>query len=280
MITVAEADYIKNFAYVPEHMPGYGTAVSGGETFLLDNYTCYHAKESLIFIGYPLQDSFDESKMGKVLDRAIKRFNPARVALIAPSISRRDGERGDADAYYKLDLAALKVHSKVKNMIQRASQELQVEKGREFKNEHRQLVADFLESRRVSDGTRTIFEKIQEYLTSVPTASIFSARGRSGRLAGFDIAEFGSREYAFYMFNFRSSRDPLPGTSDLLLHELIQEAKHQGKRFLNLGLGVNAGVTYFKRKWGGRPFLNHEFVLFGPRRTSPFEAWLQGFLRR
>jgi hypothetical protein len=280
MITPAEEDFIKNFAYVPEHMPGYGTAVSGGETFLLDNYTCYHAKEFLVFIGYPLQDSFDESKMGKVLDKAIERFNPARVALIAPSFSRRDGEQGDADAYYKLDLAALKVHSKVKNMIRKASRELEVEKGREFKSEHRQLVADFLESRRVSDGTRTIFEKIQEYLTSVPTASIFSARGRSGRLAGFDIAEFGSREYAFYMFNFRSSRDPLPGTSDLLLYELIQEAKHQGKRFLNLGLGVNAGVTYFKRKWGGQPFLNHEFVLFGPRRTSPFEAWLQGFLGR
>jgi hypothetical protein len=280
MITRAEEDFIKNFAYVPEHMPGYGTAVSGGEPFLLEDYLYYQGQESLIFVGYPLQDPFDERKMEKILAVSLKRFNPARVALIAPSISRRDGERRDSDAYYKLDLATLKIPSKVKNMIQRASQELQAEKGREFKNEHRQLVTDFLESRRVSDGTRTIFEKIQEYLTSVPTASIFSARGRSGRLAGFDIAEFGSREYAFYMFNFRSSRDPLPGTSDLLLHELIQEAKHQGKRFLNLGLGVNAGVTYFKRKWGGRPFLNYKFVLFGPRRTSPFEAWLQGFFSR
>ena len=278
MITVAEADYIKNFAYVPEHMPGYGTAVSGGEAYLLEDYLCYHGQESLIFIGYPLLGPCDETKTEKFLAAAIKRFNPARVALIAPSISRRDGERRDSDAYYKLDLATLKIPSKVKNMIQRASQELQVEKGREFKNEHRQLVADFLESRQVSEGIRTIFEKLHEYLASVPTSSIFTARGRSGRLAGFDIAEFGSREYAFYMFNFRSWRDPLPGTSDLLLHELIQEAKRQGKRFVNLGLGVNAGVAFFKKKWGGRPFLNHEFVLFEPRRTSPFEALLQGFL--
>ena len=280
MITPAEEDFIQNVAYVPEHMPGYGAAVSEGETFLLENYTCYHGKEFLIFIGYPLQDLFDETKMEKILAAAIKQFTPARVALIAPSISRRDGERADSDTYYQLDLATLKIPPKVKNMVQRASQDLQVEKGREFKSEHRQLVAEFLGSRRVSEGTHTLFQRIHEYLASVPTAWVLSARGRDGRLAGFDVAEFGAKNYAFYMFNFRSSQNVAPGTSDLLLYELIQEAKRQGKRFVNLGLGVNVGVTFFKKKWGGRPFLNHEFILFEPRRTSPFEALLQGFLRR
>ena len=280
MITRAEEDFMKNVAYVPEHMPGYGAAISGGETFLLENYTCYRGKEFLIFIGYPLQDALDETKMEKILAAAIERFTPARVALIAPSISRRDGERGDSDAYYQLDLATLKISAKVKNMIQRASQDLQVEKGREFKSEHRQLVAEFLGSRRVSEGTHTVFQRIHEYLASVPTAWVLSARARDGRLAGFDVAEFGAKNYAFYMFNFRSSHKAAPGSSDLLLYELIQEAKRQGKRFVNLGLGVNAGVTFFKKKWGGRPFLNHEFVLFEPRRTSTFEALLQGFLGR
>jgi hypothetical protein len=280
MITPAQEDFIKSAAYVPEHMPGYGTAISGGETFLLENYTCYREKEFLIFIGYPLQDPFDETKMEEILAAAIKRFTPSRVALIAPSISRRDGERGDSDAYYQLDLDTLKIQAKVKNMIQRASQELQVGKGREFLREHRRLVEDFLKTRQLSEGTHTIFQKIHEYLASVPTAWVFSARAHDGRLAGFDIAEFGAKNYAFYMFNFRSSQNAAPGTSDLLLYELIQEAKQQGKRFINLGLGVNAGVTFFKRKWGGRPFLNHEFVLFEPRRISPFEALLQGFLRK
>ena len=280
MITAAEEDFLKNVAYVPEHMPGYGAAISGGETFLLENYICYRGKEFLIFIGYSLQDPFDETKMEKILAAAIERFSPARVALISPSTGRRDGEGGDSDAYYQLDLATLNIPSKVKNMVQRASQDLQVEKGREFKDEHRQLVADFLGSRRVSEGTHSIFKKIHEYLASVPTARLLSAGGRDGRLAGFDIAEFGAKNYAFYMFNFRSSQNSAPGTSDLLLYELIQEAKQQGKRFVNLGLGVNPGVAFFKKKWGGRPFLNHEFILFEPRRISPFEALLQGILRR
>ena len=279
MITRGEEDYIKDSAYVAEHMPGYGTAISGGEPFLVENYICYHGKESLIFIGYPLQGTFEETIMEKILEGAIKRFNPSRVALIAPSISRRDGERQHPDTYYKLNLTQLKIHSKLKNMIQRASRELEVEKTREFKSEHQHLVADFLESRQVNEGTRYIFEKIHEYLSSVPTAWLFNARASHGRLAGFDIAEFGAKDYAFYMFNFRSRQDAVPGTSDLLLHELLKEAKHQGKLFFNLGLGVNAGVYFFKRKWGGRPFLNHEFVLFRPQRPSAFEAFFQGLFR-
>jgi hypothetical protein len=279
MIRPGEEDYIKNFAYVAEHMPGYGTSISGGEPFLVENYLCYHGKKSLIFIGYPLQGPFDEARMEKNLEGAIKRFHPSRVALIAPSISRRDGERQHPDVYYKLNLIQLKIHSKLKNMIQRASRELEVEKTREFKSEHQHLVADFLESRQVNEGTRYIFGKIQEYLSSVPTAWVVNARTRDGRLAGFDIAEFGAKNYAFYMFNFRSRQGAVPGTSDLLLHELIQEAKHQGKLFFNLGLGVNAGVAFFKRKWGSQPFLNHEFVLFRPQRPSPFEAFFQGLFR-
>lgn len=279
MITPGEEDLINYHAYVPEHLPGYGAAISGGEPFLLENFLCYQGGESLIFMGYPLQEPFEETKMEKILEGAIERFKPSRVALIAPYISRRDGERGDRDTYYKLDLATLKIPAKVKNTIQRASRELEVEKGREYRIEHQQLVEDFLESREVSEGTRAIFGRIHEYLSSVPTAWVFNARTRGGRLAGFDIAEFGAKNYAFYMFNFRSSQNPVPGTSDLLLHELIQEAKQQGKNFFNLGLGVNTGVAFFKKKWGAHPFLNHEFVLFRPQRPSPLEAFFQGLFR-
>jgi len=279
LISPAEDEFIKRVAYIPEHMPGYGTAISGGEMFLLKNYACYRQKEFLIFIGYPLQEPFDEKEMERTLAAAVERFVPSRVSLIAPSISRKDGERGDSDAYYQLDLDPLRIPAKVRNMIHRASQGLHVEKGREFLGEHRQLVEEFLKTRRVGQGTHTIFQKIQGYLAAVPTAWIFSARTRDHHLAGFDIAEFGAQDYAFYLFNFRSAQNAAPGTSDLLLYELIRSTQEQGKRYINLGLGVNAGVTFFKKKWGGRPFLNHEFVLFEPRKISPFEALLREFLR-
>jgi hypothetical protein len=49
----------------------------------------------------------------------------------------------------------------------------------------------------------------------------------------------------------------VPGASDLLLSKIIEQAIVEEKRYLNLGLGINAGVTFFKTKWGGVPFLPH-----------------------
>ena len=279
MINPSEEVFIREYAYVPEHMPGYVTAISGKEPFLLEDYICYYGQDTLLFVGYPLKESFHENKMDSALETAIKRFKPGQVVLMAPTISRRVEHRGAPDTYYILDLQNVPIRSKLKNMIHRASRELQVEKTHEFKNEHLNLIADFLRSRSVEEGTRYIFEKIPEYLSLVPTAWIFSARDRAGQLAAFDIAEFGAKNYAFYMFNFRSRQQPVPGISDLLLHELIQDAKQQGKFFINLGLGINAGVTFFKKKWGGRPFLTHQFVFYQPHRPSPFEALFQGLFK-
>ncbi|MDO8955615.1 MAG: hypothetical protein Q7W38_02050, partial [Deltaproteobacteria bacterium] len=83
MITSPEEEFIKNYAYVPEHMPGYGSVMSGGEPFLLEDYLCYKGKELLIFVGFPLKGTFNEKKVSEVLEVAVKRFKPAQVALIA-----------------------------------------------------------------------------------------------------------------------------------------------------------------------------------------------------
>jgi len=89
------------------------------------------------------------------------------------------------------------------------------------------------------------------------SALVFEARTAHGDLAAFDVAEFGAREYAFYMFNFRARRRSVPGASDLLLAHIIERAKAEGKGYLNLGLGIDAGVAFFKKKWGAAPFLGH-----------------------
>jgi lysylphosphatidylglycerol synthetase-like protein (DUF2156 family) len=57
------------------------------------------------------------------------------------------------------------------------------------------------------------------------------------------------------MFSFRNPELAPPGSSDLLLAHLVEEARARGQTRMNLGLGVNAGVAFFKRKWGAAPFL-------------------------
>ena len=83
---------------------------------------------------------------------------------------------------------------------------------------------------------------------------ILEAR-KNKELAAFNIVDLGAADYAFYMFSFRSEKMQVPGASDLLFHEMVKLAQAEGKKTVNLGLGVNAGIRRFKEKWGGVPFL-------------------------
>ena len=98
---------------------------------------------------------------------------------------------------------------------------------------------------------------------------ILEARDAAGRLAAFDIATCAAGEFAFYLFNFCAPECYVPGASDLLLARLIELARAAGKRTLNLGLGINAGVRGFKEKWGATPFLPHVACV----RERPRAAW-------
>ena len=201
---------------------------------------------------------------------------PGQVAILAPSIPSAFGPPLGKDHYFALDIADLTNPPKVTNMIRRASRELSITQARTLGPEHLGLIRAFYESRPVDPDTRAIFQRIPAYLEASATAAVFSARSRDGSLAAFDIADFWANHYAFYMFNFRSPLHPFPGASDLLLHEIIAEAKSQGKTRMNLGLGINAGVTFFKTKWGARPFLSHESVVYRRKPPSFFESLLPG----
>ena len=276
MISNTDAQYIFEQAYVPEHLVDYVTAISGAEPFLFEQYLCYTRDEALIFIGYPLGASFNQKQMEASLEAAAKTLKPRIVALVAPTIglSRVKPIQKSSDSYFRLDLGGFIAPPGVQSMLRRASRELSVEAGKEWSQEHGALITEFLSSHEVSDETEHIFARIPEYMASATTALLLSARNQKGELIALDVADFGSKDYAFYMFNFASREHYIPGASDLLLHELVTIAQQKGKRFINLGLAINAGITFFKQKWGGVSFLNHEFVLYETSRTGIIESLL------
>jgi hypothetical protein len=275
-ITRAEEEYVKEQAYLPEHIPGYVQSITGGEPFLLDQYLCYLAEGVLIFVGYPLNHSSDRPRMEEILREAVIRFQPRQAAILTESVPPLEGEPSHPDSYYKINLADFRVPSKVRNMVRRAGRDLEVATGGEFTDEHRVLISDFLGSHCVDEGTRWIYERIPDYAASGPSVLLFDARNASGKLVAFDIAEFGANDWAFYMFNFRSTRTCVPGASDLLLHAVILEARRQGKSSLNLGLGINDRMAFFKKKWGAFPFLRHQVVVHRPKPPSLFRSLLEG----
>ena len=277
MITTPEQEYVREQGYVPEHVVRYATGISEGEPFLFDDFLVYARKSYLIFVGYPLKGVFDEGTMRQVLEKTVKHFKPRDVAVTAPAIPSFVAGPGTLtfDRYYRLDLSSLSISQKVRNMLNRACRDLAVTRLRTFGSEHRQLVDDFLKAHPVEEGTRFIFGRIDRYIESSETAWIFEARERSGRLVAFDVADFEPNHYAIYMFNFNAAAHLIPGASDLLLFEVIQQAQADGKSYVNLGLGINPGVAFFKEKWGGTPFLRHAFALYHPGRTENLETLLQ-----
>jgi hypothetical protein len=276
MISNADAQYIFEHAYVPEHLVDYVTAISGAEPFLFEQYLCYTRDETLIFIGYPLGASFNQKQMEASLEATIKKLKPRIVAIVTPIIglSRVRPIQKSADSYYRLDLDGFIASLGVQSMVRRASRKLSVKAGKEWSKEHRALVTEFLSSHEVSEETERIFTRMSEYMASTKTALLLSARNHEGRLIAFDVADYGSKDYAFYMFNFASREHYIPGASDLLLNELVTIAQQKGKRFINLGLAINKGITFFKQKWGGVSFLNHEFVLYETSRAGIIESLL------
>jgi len=271
---VLDKDFVSSYAYLPEHIIGYVTTISGAEPHLHNSYLFYVKDDLLIFIGYPLGEPFKMKGMNRSLEDVIREFKSARISLIAPEISLKGFQikERSSDIYYRLDAENFKIPPKVRNEVKRASRELIVEVKGECSEEHRQLIGEFLNTREISEETKYIFSRIPDYVASSLTSSVINARNSKGRLVAFDVAEFDAKDYAFYMFNFISRKNYIPGASDMLLNILIDISIEKGKRFINLGLGIDKGVTFFKTKWGGIPFLNYEYCFYELNRKLTIEG--------
>jgi hypothetical protein len=276
MIDSHQRAYIAEHAYVPEHLPDYVSAISRTEPHLIENFVVHVQASNLIFVGYPLKGKWDEDLMIAALDLAKNHFNPTSISIISPVIpsSFKHATPSTPDAYYRLDLKNLSIPKKTRNMVKRARGEVTIQRG-QFGRKHKRLIKAFLRQRDFDEATRFIFQRVPAYL-SCDSAALFEARNTRDDLVAFDIADFGARRYAFYMFNIRSWKHKIPGVSDLLLKHILEQAQKAGKRYLNLGLGINPGVAFFKQKWGAKPFLQYTtWVVETPDQTSWFDIFDQ-----
>ena len=259
MLKPNEKNHIFQRAYVPEHLIEYVTAVSGGTPHIFQDYLCYIHRSHLTFIGYPLTD--DAKHISRVYHAACEQLKPHSVTLVAADLSGlpEGDETLPADRYYRLDLPVKSLHPEVAYMVRRAARELDISAG-QFGREHKKIIKKFIGRQALSAAQTHIFQRVSNYLKRSKTAHLFEAR-KSGNLVAFSIVDLGSARYAFYQFNFRSPKWPVPGASDLLFDKMVRMAQAEGKQAMNLGLGVHAGIRRFKEKWGGRAFLEHRSIV-------------------
>ncbi len=266
MLNDQERKWIYCHAYLPEHLPDYVGAVSGAEPFLYRNYLYFFGKNHLIFNGYPLEPDSDPPE--EIYDYICERLQPTTVAAIASAIWLPAGqyEKQATDRYYRLDLPLIPNDAAIAYMLRRAQRDLQVMRG-SFGKEHKKIVKAFVADHSFNHQQKSLFKSIPQYLKASNSAVLFEARKKK-ELVAFNIVDLGAADYAFYLFNFRSKKKYVPGASDLLFHEMMNLAHTEGKKSVNLGLGVNSGIRRFKEKWGGTPFLNYFSVFVDKREVD------------
>ena len=266
MLNDQERQWIYRHAYLPEHIPDYVAAVSGGEPFLCHNYLYFLCQKHLIFIGYPLAPHSESP--AQIYDVVYKRFQPTTVAVIASTIwlPAEQYEQQAFDSYYRLELPLKRIDTSVAYMLRRAQRELRVSRG-SFGKKHKKIIKAFMAGHRFDRRQKYIFNHIFHYLKASNSAVLLEARKKK-ELVAFNIVDLGAVDYAFYLFNFRSRRLNIPGASDLLFHEMVNLAHAEGKKAVNLGLGINVGIRRFKIKWGGQPFLNYTSAMIDKREVD------------
>jgi hypothetical protein len=144
-------------------------------------------------------------------------------------------------------------------MVRRAERDLSLTHG-VFNKPHKRLIKEFVKNHDLSKVQAHIYKHIHTYLKRSTSTRILEAR-KGDQLAAFTVVDLGSEDYAYYLFNFRSSKFKIPGASDLLFKEMVALAHAEGKKAINLGLGINTGIRRFKEKWGGTRFLSYNSVL-------------------
>ncbi len=244
-------------AQTPEQVIPYVCAVSELKPRMLGPCVGYEREGEVVLVGYPLHDPKDAGAMAEAVSLALRLPGLRRITVIGPARPPQAPESAaiEEDWYYSLPVPAPAPGQKTKNLLRRAGRELSVERGDSWGEDHTALVRRYLNGRPLAAGIRHIYKRLPRYLAESSSSVLVSARLADGRLAAFSVGEYAGLAMAFYMFSFRDPGIAPPGATDLLLSQLLEAASERGHTKMNLGLSVNEGISFFKRKWGAVPFL-------------------------
>ncbi len=244
-------------AYVPEHIPGLMAGISNGSPFRVGEYIGFVREKWMILVGYPLDGSFSQDRCEQSISRARLTYNPDTLFFIGPEIPTSLQEfstNRSSDEYYRLDLNDYQPKSALRREVIKASERLEVVQETEFRQEHNALIADFLKPRRLPAMVAELYSSMPKYFAARPNAFLLCARDDRSRLNAFFVVEQAARNFDAYILGCYSRKPYIPHASDLLFSTMIDLTRASGKRFIQLGLGVNEGIKRFKVKWGGGCF--------------------------
>lgn len=272
------ADRASANAVTPDQLIPYAQSVCGLESRLINDCVLYLGGASGVLVAYPLHDPLDFESAEKAVELAASLPELNNLAVLGAKRPRCAPPEASCreDAYLQIELPAREPRGKLANMLRRASRDVAIETASgqgAWRQEHQKLAENFCGRQALDSGSIFLFEHLEPYFGAAPEALLFSARTSDNALAGLAIGDFTSLGTAFYMFAFRRQDAP-PGTADLLLAAIIAEAQRRGHERVNLGLGINTGVKFFKKKWGATEFLPFVETSWRPAGQTRKKSWL------
>ena len=268
-------------AVIPDQIPAYVEAVSGSRAVACGACIAYESETDVTLIGYPLHDPLDAQAVEAAVEAAcclpvLAKGGRLTVLCAARPSAAPPHASFEEDNWWGLDLPPPppRARQKFRHMLHRAEQAVVIEQSRgNFDADHQKLVDAQIRSRPLAPGTRFIYSRLPQYLAASPQAVLFSAYSReTGGLAACAIGEYASLHTAFYLFAFRTPDAPF-GAADLLLAALLREAETRGHTRCNLGLGINSGISFFKRKWQANIVLPCQEYSWTPHAKAWWKFW-------
>lgn len=276
MITAEEKAYILTHAYIPEHLVGLMTGVSGGEPLLVDDYFCCRKGDWIIIVGYPLKHDFIINEFETVLNHLKKKYCPKYISLVAPELPRSVTDacqEKESDYYYTLDIENIKISSRLKRIVAKALERLKIEHSNDFRKDHDALSLEFIERVDPPPRVKALLLKMPEYVGHSSHSIVLNAWDHKDCLAAFYIVDMAAKNFSTYVIGCHSKKNYVSGASDLLLFEMIKQSKAYAKHYIHLGLGVNKGIRQFKKKWGGIPTRKYEMCELATGKPSVLDVF-------
>lgn len=277
MLTSEQEAYILEHAYVPEHCIHLMTLVSGGEPFLIDDHFICHQDNWTLLIGYPLKDNFTSDNFEAVLLKLRKKFRSDTISMIAPKIPSSltsDCQESESDVYYTLPTQKTAIRSPLRRTLKKARPNLRVESSSRMGEDHQELMVEFIERAQPSDRVKRLMFKMPEFVARADKAFVLNAWGKADKLAAFYVVDFEARQFSNYIIGAHSKKNYVLGASDLLTFELLNMSLEFDKKYIHLGLAVNAGIRRFKEKWGGVPGRRYEMCELAYKKPSILDTIL------
>ncbi|MFN2268800.1 MAG: TraB/GumN family protein [Desulfonatronovibrio sp.] len=251
---------IHKSAYVPEHSVELMRVLSGGEPFICEDYLYFTEDEWLMGIGYPLAGTYCQKSFQCSLNKAIKVTKPHEIWVACPQLPS-DFKRYlvEKDVFYTLDPEG-KFPSRLMNLAGRAAESLRIDVSRDFTEAHHNLWNEFLASRTMTSRVLKLYTSTQKALQVLPEVMFLNAWDKNSNLASCLLLDFAPEKFSSYILGAHSRLNYVPYATDLLFREMINLSRKYNKEFIHLGLGVNPGITRFKRKWGAKKYQEYELA--------------------